>query len=74
MPEKVEEVWVHISSDDYWPHLLKCTSSNENNEGVFEVSRMVMPGNINYFYSINGKAFVHDGKKQISLPEDLHPE
>lgn len=61
--EKIEEVKLHISSDDYWPHLMKeVLSENQEPTGVFELSWMAPPWSINYFYSINGKAFVNDGK------------
>lgn len=75
MSEKIESVKVHISSDDYRAHIMKeIKAENESDPSVFELSWMVPPGKINYFYSINGKAFVNDGKKQIPLPEELHPE
>lgn len=32
---------------------------------------MCPPGEINFFYSINGKAFVWDGKKKIDLPNEM---
>lgn len=75
MTEKIENVKVHISSDDYRAHIMKeVKSESEAAPSVFELSRMVPPGKINYFYSINGKAFINDGKKQIPIPEELHPE
>lgn len=44
------------------------TESKSLNTGVFEVVWMCPPGAINFFYSINGKAFIWDGKKKIDLP------
>lgn len=42
--------------------------------GVFEVKRMCPPGAINFFYSVNGKAFISNGKKTLDLPSDLTTE
>lgn len=38
---------------------------------MYEVVRMVPPGDVNFFYSVNGKAFTKEGKKTMPLPSEL---
>ena len=101
-PEEIESVKVHISCDDFKPHILTeimvekveeeksvhsesgYSSESDKKEltekgepemvksGKWIVTRMVRPGTVTFFYSINGKAFTKDGLQTIEISPVLN--
>jgi hypothetical protein len=69
IPRRISEddnVFLHLSFDDYAPDYME-----PEGPGVYFSLRMVPPGPLNYFYSIEGTVYQEEGKKSMRMSEPI---
>ena len=68
-PKEPIKVYLHCDFDDFQPDLMKDLhlGGNDHLLGKFQVYRMLPQAKILYFYSYNGKAFIHPDQKGIKI-------